>query len=118
REDRTMVWFGDKVEVPDVIDIAADAEGLCGLRGDGTVACVGPRHCAWKKKTPVPAVEVLALPKARRLAFDVGPCVVTQAGRLQCLDSKNGCRADDPWPGLTEAEAVSGNCVRTRSGGL
>lgn len=118
REDKVARWFGDAVEMPDIIDIAAAGEGLCGLRSDGVVTCAGVRHCAWKKKTPVPAIEELALPKARRLAFDVGTCVVTQNGKLQCLDTKDGCRADAPWSGLPDAEAVSGNCARTRTGGL
>lgn len=117
REDGTASWFGDKLTLEGVTEIASDGEGLCGLRRDGTVVCTGPRRCAWTKKTPVPAIEELALPKAKHLAFDAGRCVVTTTGKVQCL-AANGCKADAPWPGVTNAEAVIGTCVRTKVGEL
>jgi alpha-tubulin suppressor-like RCC1 family protein len=97
RDDGTAPWFGDKVTLVDVTEIAADGEGLCGLRRDGVVICAGPRHCKWtKKNTPAPAIEELVLAKAKHLAFDAGTCVLTIAGKQQCLSKSDGCRADAP----------------------
>ena len=61
-------------------------------------------------------IEVLRLPPAKHLAFDVGLCVVTTTGRLQCLAAKNGCELDTPWPGLTSVDYVIGNCARGTDG--
>jgi hypothetical protein len=61
-------------------------------------------------------VEVLRLPPAKHLAFDVGLCVVTRTGRLQCLASRDGCSVDSPWPGLTNVDYVIGNCARIDDG--
>jgi hypothetical protein len=61
------------------------------------------------------AVEVLRLPPAKHLAFDVGLCVVTKTGKLQCLAS-NPCDLDTAWPGLTTVDYVVGNCARLADG--
>jgi hypothetical protein len=60
--------------------------------------------------------EVLRLPPARHLAFDVGVCVVTKTGKLQCLASNDGCKVDTPWPGLANVDYVIGNCARMTDG--
>lgn len=49
---------------------------------------------------------------ARQLAFDVGFCVVTTTGRLQCGD---GCRRLDPIF-LERVDTVVGRCALLRSG--
>jgi hypothetical protein len=49
---------------------------------------------------------------ARQLAFDVGFCVVTTTGRLQCGD---GCRHLDPIA-LERVDTLVGRCARLRSG--
>jgi hypothetical protein len=155
REDGT-VWLRDRegtfvrTGLTNVIEIASSGEGVCALRRDGSVACVGPAtRCAAavpkttkpaasvkksaaqktkagaKKKTAKPAstaaaptlpIEVLRLPAAQHLAFDVGLCVVTKPGRLQCLANNDGCRVDTAWPGLTSIDYVVGNCARTTTG--
>jgi hypothetical protein len=60
-------------------------------------------------------IEVLRLPPAKHLAFDVGLCVVTKTGKLQCLAS-NPCSVDSPWPGLAAVDYVIGNCARLADG--
>jgi hypothetical protein len=60
-------------------------------------------------------IEVLRLPPAKHLAFDVGLCVVTKTGKLQCLAS-NACNVDTPWPGLANVDYVIGNCARLTDG--
>jgi cell division septation protein DedD len=49
---------------------------------------------------------------ARQLAFDVGFCVVTTTGRLQCGD---GCRRLDPIA-LERVDTLVGRCALLRSG--
>lgn len=61
-------------------------------------------------------IEVLRLPPAKHLAFDVGLCVVTRAGKLQCLQTADACKLDTPWPGLARVDYVTGNCARTANG--
>ena len=61
-------------------------------------------------------VEVLRLPPAKHLAFDVGLCVVTTTGKLECLAAKNGCEVESPWPGLASVDYVIGNCARISDG--
>ncbi|HSD90567.1 MAG TPA: hypothetical protein VLB44_23740 [Kofleriaceae bacterium] len=154
-------WAADGVPVKTalsgVTEIASSGEEVCGLREDGSVACVGPSTvCAanapqapkkastpkkapakkspTKKKTAAkgktkakpkaPAVpdapvakipmEVLKLPPAKHLAFDVGLCVVTRGGALQCLEASDGCKVDSPWPGLANVDTVKGYCARAR----
>lgn len=60
--------------------------------------------------------EVLRLPPAKHLAFDVGLCVVTRTGKLQCLEAGDGCKADTPWPGLPSVDYVTLNCARMTDG--
>ena len=71
------------------------------------------------KPAPEPSrvlpIEVLRLPPAKHLAFDVGLCVVTKTGKLQCLAS-NACNVDSPWPGLASVDYVIGNCARLSDG--
>ena len=61
-------------------------------------------------------IEVLRLPPAKHLAFDVGLCVVTMTGKLQCLAAKDGCVLDTAWPGLASVDYVIGNCARLTDG--
>jgi hypothetical protein len=61
-------------------------------------------------------IEVLRLPPAKHLAFDVGLCVVTRTGKLQCLQTSDACKVDSPWPGLARVDYVTGNCARTGNG--
>lgn len=61
-------------------------------------------------------IEVLRLPPATHLAFDVGLCVVTRTGKLQCLSGSDGCKLDAPWPGLASVDDVTGNCARLTDG--
>ena len=164
-EDGTVsFWAADgvpmKTALAGVTEIASSGDEVCGLREDGSVACVGPSTvCAanappapkkapaprkaptptkapakkWptkktaakgktkaKAKAPAPPpvaklpIEVLKLPPAKHLAFDVGLCVVTRTGTLQCLEANDGCKVDSPWPGLTNVDTVKGYCARTR----
>ncbi|HUS32469.1 MAG TPA: hypothetical protein VMZ53_28405 [Kofleriaceae bacterium] len=167
-EDGTVSFWGadgvpQKTALTGVTEIAASGEEVCGLRGDGTVACVGPitvcaanapkppaakkppvkkpakkapakktakkpaaKKPAAKKPPPEPkpepapapsrelALEVLALPPAKHLAFDVGLCVVTKSGALQCLSARDGCKQDSPWPGLATVDRVAGYCALMR----
>lgn len=65
------------------------------------------------------AVETLKLPAARHLAFDAGGvCVVTTAGRLQCLDHTNACKLEAPWPDLAKVDVVVDHCARTTEGAV
>jgi hypothetical protein len=68
------------------------------------------------KSTGLAAIEVLRLPPAKHLAFDVGLCVVTETGKLQCLAPRDGCSVDSPWPGLASVDYVIGNCARISDG--
>lgn len=76
------------------------------------------------KADPKPATgqempfEVLRLPAAKHLAFDVGLCVVTMTGRLQCLDAADSCKLDSPWPNLAKIDNVAGHCARIRDGSV
>jgi hypothetical protein len=159
-EDGTVSFWGadgipQKTALSGVTEIASSGEEVCGLRGDGSVACVGPttvcivkqapkktpkktapkktaaKKTATKTKkkpppepTPEPAppkelpLEVLALPPAKHLAFDVGLCVVTKAGALQCLSARDGCKQDAPWPGMANVDRVSGYCALMRDGAV
>jgi hypothetical protein len=88
--------------------------------GKGTAAAKKPAATT-KPAEPPPdapklAVEVLRLPPAKHLAFDAGLCVVTRTGKLQCLATSDGCRADAPWPGLAGVDYVIGSCARTMDG--
>lgn len=129
-----------KTALTGVKEIASSGDEVCGLREDGSVGCVGPTtHCAAKKspvkKAPPPKkgkakakqpskpqpdleVETLALPAAKHLAFDVGLCVVTKGGALQCLDARDNCKVDSAWPGLANVETVRGFCARIRDGSV
>ena len=62
--------------------------------------------------------EVLKLPPAKHLAFDVGLCVVTVTGKLQCLSATDACRLDPPWPGLANVDTVAGSCALAKGGGV
>jgi hypothetical protein len=138
-EDGSVSWWSAdgvprRSELSNVVEIASSGDGVCGLRRDGTVACVGPTtRCASAAPRPAPrrrggkrppspeptsTVEILRLPGAKRLAFDVGLCVVTTTGRLQCLAPGDSCRADEPWPGLAGVAGVSGNCARISDGSV
>jgi hypothetical protein len=126
-----------------ITEIAAAGDGVCGLTKEGDVVCTGGApHCgatAPKPARPAPkaprgktrgkkakapakpaepaaAFETLALPKARHLAFDVGLCVVTTTGHLQCLQPSNPCELDSPWPGLAKIDFVDGHCARSTDG--
>jgi hypothetical protein len=132
-----------KSALSNVVELAAAGDGVCGLTKAGDVICAGGApHCAkaapkpapkpaarpakgkrGAKKpapkpepAPAPTFETLALPKARHLAFDVGLCVVTTTGHLQCLDNNNPCELDSPWPGLTKVDIVDGHCARSTDG--
>jgi hypothetical protein len=81
------------------------------------------KQTATKPTKPAPTVaaptlpiEVLRLPRAQHLAFDVGLCVVTKPGRLQCLAPNDGCRVETAWPGLASIDYVVGNCARITNG--
>jgi hypothetical protein len=56
--------------------------------------------------------DTLVAPAARQLAFDLGFCVVTTAGKLVCGD---GCRQVDP-PKLDRVDTVIGRCAVLTSG--
>jgi hypothetical protein len=56
----------------------------------------------------------LGFPAARQLAFDLGFCVVTNAGKLECGD---GCKKVDP-PKLEHVNAVVGRCALLNSGAV
>lgn len=126
-----------------ITEIAAAGDSVCGLTKDGEVECAGgaPKCAAnaprspkpppkpakgkkGKKASPPPpeppgaAFEKLALPKAKHLAFDVGLCVVTAGGQLQCLQSSNACELDSPWPGLAKIDMVDGHCARIADAGV
>ena len=62
--------------------------------------------------------EVLRLPTAKHLAFDVGLCVVTMTGKLQCLEPADSCKLASPWPNLANVESVAGRCARIRDGSV
>ena len=141
-------WGADgtpvKTGLADIVELAAAGDGVCGLTKDGDVVCTGGApHCAAKavkkgkpkrggKKPPVKkppakkpkpepapaAFEKLDLPKARHLAFDVGMCVVTTTGHLQCLAANNPCELDEPWPGLSKVDVVDGHCARAMDGSV
>ena len=123
-----------------ITEIAAAGDSVCGLTKDGDVECVGgapkcaanapkpkaaPRSRGKKGKKAPPAepaetaaFEKLALPKAKHLAFDVGLCVVTTTGQLQCLSSTNACELDSPWPGLAKIDTVDGHCAKIADAGV
>jgi hypothetical protein len=132
-------WGADgtpvKSPLSGVVELAAAGESACGMTKAGDVICAGGSpHCEKAvpkpKPTrgrrgarkpppePAPAFETLALPKARHLAFDVGLCVVTATGHLQCLDNNNPCELDSPWPGLSKIDIVDGHCARSTDGSV
>lgn len=128
-----------------ITEIAVAGDSVCGLTKAGEVECAGgapkcaanalkagrpkpaksPKAKKGRKAPPPPPEpaataepEKLALPKAKHLAFDVGLCVVTVAGELQCLQSTNPCELDSPWPGLAKIESVDGHCARIADAGV
>ncbi len=131
-----------------ITEIAVAGDSVCGLTKAGEVECAGgaPKCAANAPKPPKPppkpakgakggkgkgakkapppeppseiAVEKLALPKAKHLAFDVGLCVVTAGGQLQCLQPSNACALDSPWPGLAKVDMVDGHCARIGDAGV
>jgi hypothetical protein len=70
-----------------------------------------PSDAAPSHPTGEPA-DALGFPAARQLAFEIGFCVVTTAGKLECGD---GCRKVDP-PKLERVNAVVGRCALLVSG--
>ena len=138
RDDGAVyTWGGDGVPstsgLANITEIAAAGDGVCGLTKDGDVVCTGGvPHCATKRgkpkrktkkptprpkpEAPKPAFEKLALPPGRHLAFDVGLCVVTTTGHLQCLAANNPCELDEAWPGLSKVDTVDGHCARSVDG--
>jgi hypothetical protein len=157
QEDGTVrVWSASGAAIDaglsGVTELASWGNAVCGLRGDGTVACVGPelpcaapppaphaspargKHGSVKRgkrgrgkpaappkpapppKPAGPPQAVLALPRARHLAFDAGLCVVTTDGRLACLDTDHTCAPEPSWPGLSHVVSVSGACARLHDG--
>jgi hypothetical protein len=135
RDDGSVyTWGADRVPtmsaLADITEIAAAGDGVCGLTKGGDVMCTGGvPHCVTKKPKPKrgkrakpepekPAIEKLALPPARHLAFDVGLCVVTTTGRLQCLAANDPCQLDEAWPGLSKVDVVDGHCARSVDGSV
>jgi hypothetical protein len=140
RDDGTVyTWGADgtpaKSELSNVVELAAAGDGVCGMTKAGDVLCAGgtphcekavpkPKPVRGKRRAkkpppePAPAIETLALPKARHLAFDVGLCVVTATGHLQCLDNANPCELESPWPGLAKVDIVDGHCARSTDGSV
>jgi len=143
RDDGSVyTWGADGVPtmsaLADITEIAAAGDGVCGLTKAGDVVCTGGvPHCATRgvkmgkpkrhSKRPAPrpkpepakpSLEKLALPPARHLAFDVGLCVVTTTGHLQCLAAANPCELDEAWPGLSKVDVVDGHCARSVDGSV
>ncbi|HUJ61994.1 MAG TPA: hypothetical protein VLX92_25990, partial [Kofleriaceae bacterium] len=80
-----------------------------------------PARAKPKKTKPAPppppaiAAVALPLPAASRLAFDAGLCVITDGGKLDCLDA-TGCKAAAVWPALPSIDAVVGDCAHMTAG--
>jgi hypothetical protein len=86
------------------------------------------KHLAFLPRQQPPAAESAARPRPasqggtqdplgkRPEGFDVGLCVVTRTGKLQCLQTADACKLDTPWPGLARVDYVTGNCARTANG--
>ncbi len=78
-----------------------------------------PKPVAAKPTRPAASAELAGDPAqspgfaaARQLAFDVGFCVITTTGRLQCGD---GCRRLDPIV-LERVDTLVGRCALLKSG--
>jgi len=65
-----------------------------------------------KPDTAAEPIDAVAFPTARKLAFDIGFCVVTSTNKLQCGD---GCAQLDPSK-LDRVDTVVGRCVVLKSG--
>ena len=110
---------------------------VCGVRQDGSVACVGSSATAStcaststststsasrstkkgkgkKVKAKDTGVVVLGLPAAKHLAFDGGMCVVGRDGRVVCLDA---CKAT-AIAGLAKVDSVTGQCALMSDGAV
>ena len=100
-----------------VTEIAAAGDDVCGLREDGSVACAGPQlHCAAKprsaRRPKQQPLDLLKLPPAKHLAFDAGLCVISRAGKLECVTE--ACK---PEPAsLANVAEVSSTCARLDDG--
>ena len=128
-----------------VVEIASHHGVVCGRTEDGTTSCYGERApCApppaspppppkkkpkgkakdkTKDKAKPPPAKVVAvpiiktkLPAAKQLAFDDGMCVVTTAGRLQCLDLADMCKLEPERPAPIRVEQAIGQCARIAGG--
>ena len=99
-------------------EAAAAEESAAAAEEDEGQGCKAAKQPSKQPPKPQPELEVetLALPSAKHLAFDVGLCVVTKGGALQCLDARDNCKVDSPWPGLSNVDTVSGSCARSRDG--
>ncbi len=142
RDDGTVSAWGDDgfdnaTAITGAIEVGVHDGATCGRLADGSVSCVGPQPCAPPpaapaakpkkpakptkpakgKKPPLPppppATWSAGLAHAKSLALELGWCVVTNGGELQCGD---GCgHVDKPWHGLTKIDLVRGNCALSRS---
>ena len=134
-DDGTVSAWGDDgvvkaTAITGAIEVGVRTGATCGRLADGSLGCVGPQPCAAppaapiKKPTkpakpakgkkappppPPPATWSPGLPRAKLLALEIGWCVVTDGGALQCGD---GCgHVDKPWRDLRGVDSVHGNCA-------
>jgi hypothetical protein len=89
----------------------ATKSGMAGAAKPGKPAPGQPGTEPTAEPTGEPA-DALGFTAARRLAFDLGFCVVTTTNKLQCGD---GCRQLDPVK-LERVDSVVGRCALLRSG--
>jgi hypothetical protein len=80
--------------------------------GAASAAPTAAKAAAPPAPRPGEAAQSTPYTSARQLAFDLGFCVITTTGRLQCGD---GCRKLDPVV-LERIDAVVGRCARLNAG--
>jgi hypothetical protein len=145
-EDGTVWMWSDgkkgweKTGIEGAVEVDERAGMVCGVRRDGSVACMCTGTCtspcpspnpspspspspsrsskkktgAKKAKAKDPALFVLGLPAAKHLAFDAGMCVVGTDGKVECLEA---CKAT-VIAGLAKVVSVSGSCALIGDGGV
>jgi hypothetical protein len=129
--DDGRLWRWDTDGTPlrldaDRVDEIASREGaLCGRLRTGRVVCAPTDRCTPRRpprptKPKKPAkptgepVDTLPFPATRKLAFELGFCVITAKNKLQCGD---GCRQLSV-PTLDRVDDVVGRCARLATGAI
>lgn len=118
-DDGTVECFGPAQPCAGAPPPARPAKPVRPVRGKPGRHKPPAKPVAKPKPAAGPRIDKLAFAPARRLAFDLGLCVVTTAGRLECARPHGTtCSIEAYLPALTNVAEVAGHCARRTDGGV